>query len=847
MILTEKYLRHSAVALLSAFFINGEASIVNLSINTGSNYNQVNMAYDSATGVYDIGTTGTDPHFNLSTLPESLGDDADYFTFEYQCPGGTDFLQIFFANPLTEERSVWGPGLHKTASGQWNRYILRIAEKADEFSWGSRGNYFRVDPGNKPGYTMSIRNIRIGSAAELGVDMTHSVGLDTSDNGSQDVSITENSGVYTVTTSGSAPWVQTTPLETALYDDFSVISFEYQCPQSIEGMQYSFRSNSTRSWSEVGTTLSPTSGSQWARCDYICDKARLYNPVGTTFRWGDKGDAIRLYLGFNDGITMKIRNLHMRPLTAQEWSDLTHRNDLLDSERRAMAQNIRNYLNSSFTSRVSSVKVNEETVTISGNIPDTGDFRVADIAPWEDVTELRSFDSWVSVNSGDFTVSLPRYVTRGGYNYDRSLSKWVVINVSGSKQTPVSHARYADEVAELRTPKSASLISKKGVGAGSGNLYYHDFDNLDLHSITMNVFLDRMIVPEPEAGFTNRFDFGGRSYWISPSEVMKYDEVCQAAYGRNMMVNAIILTGVYSAFRDPENNGGYYTMPNMTTPEAVNLYAAGLTYLADRYSLGAHGRVHNWIVHNEVDIPAEWTNMGDQPQMRYFDRYMKSLRMCYNILRQYDPNANVLLSFAHSWNLPDTDYTTRLMLEQTLKYSATEGDFKWGVAYHPYPLVLAVPDFWRNDVAKATFSNDTENVTLLNPEVINAWILNPDHFYKGNVKRMLLFSEQGTNSSNYTDEILAKQAAGAAWIWKKLQKLDGVDAMMWHNWKDSRSEFGLRIGLRAFDEGNFADNDPKPVWHVWQAAGTDKEDEVFRPYLDVIGISSWDNIIKPVK
>ena len=71
--------------------------------------------------------------------------------------------------------------------------------------------------------------------------------------------------------------------------------------------------------------------------------------------------------------------------------------------------------------------------------------------------------------------------------------------------------------------------------------------------------------------------------------------------------------------------------------------------------------------------------------------------------------------------------------------------------------------------------------------------------------------------------------------------------MMWHNWKDSRGEFGLRIGLRAFDEGNFADNDPKPVWHVWQAAGTDKEDEVFRPYLDVIGISSWDNIIKPVK
>lgn len=846
MILTEKYLRPSVALLLSAFFINAEASIVNLSINTNSNYNQVNMTYDSDTGVYDIRTTGSDPHFNLVNLTEPLGDDADYFTFEYQCPRGTDFVQIFFANPLSEDRSVWGPGLHKTSSGQWNRYVMRIAEKAKEFNWGARGNYFRIDPGDKMGCTMNIRNIRIGSASELGFDMSHPVGLDKSNTGRQDVSLTENSGVYTVTSSGPDPWVQTTPLETALYDDFSIISFEYQSPQPIKDVEFSFISTTIRPWSETVGMLAPTGDAQWGKCNYICEKARLYSKVGTTFRWGDKGDVLRISLGGNDGVSMKIRNIQMRSLTAQEWADLTGDNDRIAAERLAMAQNIKDYLSSSFSSRVTSVNVNGETITIVGNIPDSGDFRIADIAPWEDITQLSSFDSFIPVNSGDFTVDVPRYVSRGGFNYDRALSKWAVINVSGSEQLPVSHARYADEMTALRNPSKASLTSKKGVGAGSGNLYYHDFDNLDLHSITMNVFLDRLIVPEQEAGFTNRFDYGGKTYWISPSEAMKYDEICQAAFGRNMMVNAIILTGVYSAFRDPENNGGYYTMPNMTTPDAVNLYAAALTYLADRYSHGAHGRVHNWIVHNEVDIPAEWTNMGDQPQMRYFDRYMKSLRMCYSILRQYDPNANVLLSFAHSWNLPDTDYTTRLMLEQTLQYSAAEGDFKWGVAYHPYPLVLAVPDFWNNDVAKATFTNDTENVTLLNPEVINAWILNPDHFYKGN-KRMLLFSEQGTNSTNYFDEVLAKQAAGAAWIWKKLRKLDGVDAMMWHNWKDSRGEFGLRIGLRAFEDGNFAEADPKPVWHVWQAAGTDKEDEVFSPYLKVIGISTWDNIIKPVK
>ena len=70
--------------------------------------------------------------------------------------------------------------------------------------------------------------------------------------------------------------------------------------------------------------------------------------------------------------------------------------------------------------------------------------------------------------------------------------------------------------------------------------------------------------------------------------------------------------------------------------------------------------------------------------------------------------------------------------------------------------------------------------------------------------------------------------------------------MQWHNWMDNREEGGLRIGLRAFADGDFKEYDVKPVWKVWQAADTDKEDEVFKPYLDVIGISNWDGLIHTV-
>ena len=70
---------------------------------------------------------------------------------------------------------------------------------------------------------------------------------------------------------------------------------------------------------------------------------------------------------------------------------------------------------------------------------------------------------------------------------------------------------------------------------------------------------------------------------------------------------------------------------------------------------------------------------------------------------------------------------------------------------------------------------------------------------------------------------------------------------MWHNWKDNKAEFGLRIGLRAFEDGNFKEFDVKPSWKVWQAADTENEDKVFAPYLDILGLSNWDNIIHGVE
>ena len=390
-----------------------------------------------------------------------------------------------------------------------------------------------------------------------------------------------------------------------------------------------------------------------------------------------------------------------------------------------------------------------------------------------------------------------------------------------------------------KSPEALPLRNKKGFGAGDIDLYFSDCKEMNVGSITMNVVLNDYITGEGSG-----YSYGGQNYSLGAFKDY-VDRVTRRAGEMDLVVSAIILCQTNSIFKDPENKGGNYTMPNLTTAKAFNLYAAALEHMASTHCTQGN-RISHWIMHNEVDFANEWTNMGDQPMMRYLDRYIKSMRICYNIVRQYDQNASVLGSYTHCWAKADGSFAPKMMLEKTVEYSSAEGDFRWGVAYHPYPQDLTKPSFWVNDT-QATYSLNSKYVTFKNLEVIDAWIRQKENLYKGKTKRVLFLSEQGTNSPSYSESDLTLQAAGGAWAWKKVSKLDGIDAIQWHNWADNKAEGGLRIGLRTFAEGSVSNLTPKPVWYVWKAAGTAEEDSVFDQYKTTLGISDWDSILNTVE
>ena len=366
-----------------------------------------------------------------------------------------------------------------------------------------------------------------------------------------------------------------------------------------------------------------------------------------------------------------------------------------------MADNLKEYLAKKYPSTVSNVQVTSDKVTVKGKCGGSGTYVLAEITPWQDVTELETYPYTQNLSGSDFTVTVDRIVpNREGIKYDRVFSKWAVVKVDGDKQTLDSHARYADEVAPKKSPAAVPLRNKKGFGAGDSDLYFNDCKEMNVGSITMNVVLNNYITGEGSG-----YSYGGKEYSLGP--VKDYvDYVTQKASETGLVVSAIILCQTNSIFKDPENTGGNYTMPNMTTAKAFNLYAAALEHMASTHCYSGK-RISHWIMHNEVDFANEWTNMGSQPMLRYIDRYIKSMRICYNIVRQYDQNASVLASYTHNWTKADGAYAPKDMLEKTVEYSNAEGDFRWGVAYHPYPQDLTKPAFWVNDT-QATYSMDSK-------------------------------------------------------------------------------------------------------------------------------------------
>ena len=408
---------------------------------------------------------------------------------------------------------------------------------------------------------------------------------------------------------------------------------------------------------------------------------------------------------------------------------------------------------------------------------------------------------------------------------------------ASSEQAPVAGAR-------PNVPRN-----KKGLGGfGMHRGPVSDLAELGVSSVTVNVKLGFLHGSPGDGRVEHRY--GGKSYYVDTAAIGWLDQTLLATAGADQIVFAILLvprpdelSGDNRGMAHPDFDGGYFPMPNVTDPEGVGLYGAALDYLAERYGTpgGRHGRIHHWIVHNEVDAGTTWTNAGKKTLQEFMDLYHRSLRLVHQIAHRRDPASRAYISLTHSWAEaePSGDYPGRDVLEELIRVSHGAGDFDWGIAYHPYPHSLFDPRIWADPEAK--HDPDSPMVTMQNLEVLVAWARRPENRFEGRVRSIVL-SEQGFHSADYGEEALKTQAAAMAYTWKKLAAYPEVECFHYHNWIDNRGEGGLRIGLRRFGDDAEDPLGRKPIWHVYRALGTAEEEAACRFALPIVGVEEWSGL-----
>ena len=568
--------------------------------------------------------------------------------------------------------------------------------------------------------------------------------------------------------------------------------------------------------------------------------------------WGSATAVTRLGFESAPGETIRLRNIALRAPTAEEQSAISQRAELHRMDA-VLQGHLSEYLGKSYAAEIANAYVDEKQVHVRGTVSSDQDVYLAEVPLYEDVTELKSYDYMIPVHAinGRFETTLVRFRTLPDHIYDRVYSRWMLVRKSPGGFEPISHAHYADDVKSQWSLPDEMPRSKKGLGGFSVGGPAQDLDDLGLTSVTVNLYLNFLRTSPGEDRI--EFSYGGRTYYADRRAIEQYDKTLKYAAARKAIVAAILLVPKRSphpekdapSFAYPHADpAGIYDMPDVASAEGLQLYTAAIHFLAERYSRPdeQYGRIHHWIMHNEVDAGWVWTNAGEKSELTYMDLYIKSMRAVYLTARQFNPHARVFISLTHFWNWTEDKhfYLPHHMLDELVQFSNAEGDFEWAIAYHPYPESLFKPRTWEDH--RVDFTLNTPLITFKNIEVLDAWAKQPQTFYRKTKSRSIYLSEQGFNSTDYSAASLADQAAGLAYAWKKIEHLDTIEAMQYHNWIDNRGEGGLRIGLRKFRDEPGDPLGRKPIWSLYQKLGTPEEDAACDPYKKVVGITDWNSI-----
>ena len=632
---------------------------------------------------------------------------------------------------------------------------------------------------------------------------------------------TEDDATIAFRTTGADPYI-VGRWTTDLKADDRVLELEYFCPAGIRQMAaYSgppFRAKKRADLPDL------TIAEGWQR--YTVDLVTAFGD-----QWSRDDRQLRLDFGVRGDVRVRLRNIHIRPRTKAELAALADQ-ARKRQQKKELAKKIAEYQTQQPTTHFSAIEVDEKSIHLSGPDPQRVEsWQLIEVPSHESINETGEVVSCiVDFSEGRFHITVPRFFG----SRDRLFSGWRLREEHGDFLTARQFATQIKAHGNNYAAARAKPGSQKGLSGISRRGPRQDFVDLGVSAVTLNLVLNRFISFTPGPGRT-RIEAPGEPVYFNTPAFTFHDELMDFARRHRIVVSAIVL--IPRPKRDsnrhplvhPECDGGTYAMPDVSSPRGAAIYQCVLKKIAQRYSNteAAPGGITNWIAHNEVDFHPVWTNMGRQPREVYIESYYRSMRMIHHAARTYNPHARVFASFTHHWNVPADGGWNRLAprdaLESLQRFSQREGEFDWGVAYHPYPQSLFAKFAWQD--SNITNDFDTPLITMQNLEVLGRFLDRPSMRTNSGQPRPVLLSEQGYHTDSYTDEAQANQAGSLWYAMRRIAQNPWVESFHYHRWIDHPDEGGLLLGLRTLPTKEHPHGKKKRSWHVYRVIGTDHEAE----------------------
>lgn len=444
-----------------------------------------------------------------------------------------------------------------------------------------------------------------------------------------------------------------------------------------------------------------------------------------------------------------------------------------------------------------------------------------------------------------FSVNL-NYNTTGS----RLFSKFVVAVKKDGVFLPITRPHYITnpEVIAKYTPSFGDTKSKKGLLVDPEKLRTTELDDLGVRHAAYNIPLSRILGPTSNDYYpTVHYTYNGKSYAFNGQIIAEYDYIFTSLTNRGIITTAIVLNDISSRpelIHPKARSGGHapYYAFNATDESGTETIAAIASFLANRYSGTGHGKVMNWVIGNEINARSEWNHIEHMDTASYVDEYARAFRVFYNAFLSVNGNARVYISLDQQWGkslYSKNGYASKDILDEFNRNLKAEGNIDWGLAQHPYNYPLTSAKAWSSGGRAASYVLETENtpvITIKNLHVLTDYLQKPEMRTDDGEVRHLILSEMGYTSSQGQE----LQSASFVYAYKVIEANQYVDSMLFSRETDAPEEVaqGLALGICTQGGGR------KSIYEAFKYVDTPESAQYTDFALRVIGVSSWDQIIK---